>query len=169
MVPGSTFGKEKSGPTLLTGPGGHFFLGVQILLDSTTILSTLIPYTCRCYGPWGLFFLITTAVILTLAAIISISFGVPHDNSSSNEFAPNETRTFSYSNAFCESMTAHVDVTSGDDDGTGTGYILSQAPALGDYDSFTFSEQPCIFQVICELPQLELLPLSWIHPQCVGL
>ena len=42
-------------------------------------------------------------------------------------------------------MTAHADVASGFDGGTGSFYILSHAPALGDHDSFTFSKQPSFF------------------------
>ena len=91
---------------------------------------------------WGFFWLIISAVAITLAVIFPVRYAVPGNTSNLEEFAPNETRTFTYSYAFCESVTAHAELSYTFDGGTGTVYILSQMPALGDHDSFTFSEQP---------------------------
>ena len=98
-------------------------------------------YRRRSLG-WGFFWLSIFGVAVTLAVVFSLRYGIADDNSSSNDFAPNETRAISYSSVFCESISITAYLTGFDPLTTATFNVLSQLPTLSDHDSFTFSENP---------------------------
>ena len=90
---------------------------------------------------WGVFWLCVVGIIVALAVVFSLRFGAPNDNSSSNEYAPNETRSVHYSTTLCQSVTAEYDPSVSDYNSSATFYILSETPPLNDHDELTFSRK----------------------------
>ena len=89
---------------------------------------------------WSFFWVFVVGVIVTLAIIFSVRYGVPSDNSSGNEYAPNETRIVNYSPIFCSGIDINVDAPILD---TSTILsVLSKKPQLKDHDTFQFKESP---------------------------
>ena len=79
-------------------------------------------------------------VTITLAIIFSVRYGLPSDNSSDKQYAPNETRIIPYSPIFC----GHISISANTllPDTIAIFSVLSEKPQLIDHDSFQFSESP---------------------------
>lgn len=79
-------------------------------------------------------------VIVTLAIIFSVRYGLPSGNSSANEYAANETRLISYSPLFCSGMNIDIDISL---PYTTTIFsVHTEKPQLTGHDAFQFTEMP---------------------------
>ncbi len=79
-------------------------------------------------------------VTITLAIIFSVRYGLPSDNSSDKQYAPNETRIIPYSPIFC----GHISISANTllPDTIAIFSVLSEKPRLIDHDSFQLLESP---------------------------
>lgn len=81
-------------------------------------------------------------VSITLAIIFSVRYGLPSDNSSDKEYAPNETRIIAYSPIFCDHISISTSTDTLPPDTRIVFSVLSEKPQLIDHDSFQFLESP---------------------------
>ena len=85
--------------------------------------------------------MVIVGIAVALSVVFSLRFGAPNDSSSSNEYAPNETRSISYSTNLCQSVTAEWDSVLSYSNSRATFYLLSETPPLNDHDEFAVTDR----------------------------